>query len=118
MNTITIHVTVKEDENGLVWSEHHLASQKDEEIAARMRAGGAWAIAQALLIEAVKREVFADTLVLMSKKALDLTDPSAEGRVCDIAKEVLLRNISKVTMECVQYVFTMLRKQSIPESNR
>jgi len=118
MNTITLQITIKEDENGLVWSEHHLASQKDEETAAKMRAGGAWAIAQGLLIEAIKREAFADALVLMSKKDLDLTDPKSEDRVCDIAKEVLLRNITKVTMECVQYVFTMLRKQSIPENNR
>lgn len=62
----SVEVVLAEDSSGTVWSEHRL-SHEDAAISAQLSGGGARQIAHALLTEALRREVFVDVLVQMSK---------------------------------------------------
>jgi hypothetical protein len=60
-------VEVLEDAEGGVWSQHRM-DPESAALSATLSGGGARQIAHALLIEAVRREVFAEVLVELSKR--------------------------------------------------
>ena len=60
-------VQVCEDEHGRVWSQHRFETEEDEEIACTLSGGGARQVAHALLLEALRREVWCDILVELTK---------------------------------------------------
>lgn len=62
-----VRILVCEDAEGGVWSEHRLGAE-DVELAQTLSGGGARQIAHALLIESVRREVFAEVLIELSKQ--------------------------------------------------
>lgn len=62
----SIEIVMCEDDEGAVWSEHRMKAE-DMQLSQTLSGGGARQIAHALLVEAVRREVFADVLVELSK---------------------------------------------------
>jgi hypothetical protein len=63
----SVEIVVCADDKGAVWSEHRLG-QDDAVLSQTLQGGGARQIAHALLVEAIRREVFVDVLVELSKK--------------------------------------------------
>jgi len=61
-----IEVLLAEDNSGTVWSEHRMTDE-DASLSQTLSGGGARQIAHALTIEDVRREMFVDVLVQMSK---------------------------------------------------
>ncbi len=62
---IGVNVQVCEDADGTVWSLHQV-DPEDEPVAKSMDSGGNRQVAHALLVEALRREVFVEVLIEMS----------------------------------------------------
>jgi len=60
-------VTVSQDDQGRLWSEHEFATERDRATSLTLPNGGVPQIAQALLTEAARREIYCGVLAKMSK---------------------------------------------------
>lgn len=103
-----------------MWSDHTYASSNDEALAASLKQGGAPEIAHALMVEALRREVFLLALVKMSQDSDFLQrwkDAEDEERLTlqkDIEHglvDVVTRTAQKGASSLASGVLTMLTEQ-------
>lgn len=115
-----IAITVCQDAQGRLWSEHAFDTAADEQVARGLPQGGVQQVAHALLTEAVRREAFTCALVEQSKDAgfLDRwVRADEDGRAIleqelrSAAEAVLVRTIPKMLPGAIREVLTMLTAQ-------
>ena len=112
-----LEVSLVEDRDGTLWSNHDWPSPEAEHAAMLFRGGGVSQIAHALTVEAVRREAY---LVLLTKMSLDsdlvrvITTGSdkerelALGDLTNAVQETMSRVISKMAPSAVQEVIDMV----------
>ena len=69
MKEFNITVTIREGENGLVFSSQCFSTLDDEKVASSLPGGGLRQIAFAFLVEAARRESFVSALVKMTAES-------------------------------------------------
>ena len=118
--SLQLVLNICQDEFGNVWSDHTYASSNDEALAASLKQGGAPEIAHALMVEALRREVFLLALVKMSQDSDFLQrwkDAEDEERLAlqkDIEHglvDVVTRTAQKGASSLASGVLTMLTEQ-------
>jgi hypothetical protein len=116
-----ITVTVCEDDLGQVWSEHSFASDVDAQACASTKGGGVEQVAHALLTEGLRREVFVDALLTLSKSPYVLhrwkTDPGAReqivARLQSQVTEVLHKKLPLALPGLIAGVLEMMSAQEV-----
>ena len=114
-------VEVCEDKDGRIWSQQTFETSVDEEVACTLPSGGARQIAQALLLEALRREVFVDILVELSKgegyitkyiEASDEERQEIEQAVAGAAAKVVAGLLPKMLPAVAREMLEMVAAQS------
>lgn len=104
-----LQVNVCQDGDGNVWSDHGFMEPVDEMISQTLRHGGVQQIAHSLLTEAVRREAFLTTLILISQGKGGVL-PSEE-QVTEAVEKVLTATIKKMAPGAAAGVLEMMREQ-------
>ena len=120
---LVLEVHVCQDETGRVWSSNSFQGSEDEQTALKMPQGGTEQVAYALLTEALRREVFVDALVHLSRDPQFLVhyvagDPETreemEEHLTRAAREVMFTTMEKMgTAPAKEVLDLMLQAQEV-----
>jgi hypothetical protein len=106
-------VNVCEDTQGRVWSDHEFTSDYDASTAATTRNQGVEQIAHALMMEALRREVFVEVLMALSHNPnlLQEWDEGDVQRFVRMTTEVVTQKLPKALPGLVRGVLDMMSQQ-------
>lgn len=119
-------VEVCEDKDGRVWSQQAFQTAEDEEVACTLSGGGTRQVAHALLLEALRREVFVDILVELSKgegyieryiKATDEDRNEIERELAEATTKIMTGMLPKMLPSVAREMVEMVAAQSIDEQD-
>jgi hypothetical protein len=116
-------INICQDPQGNVWSDHQFLTLEDETTAGELSHQGNLQVAHALLTEAVCREVFTSTLVILSQDPT-LLHQWSEGRqgleemVTRSAQHVLKQTMEKMIPPLVPTILAMLSAQQTGSQSR
>ena len=118
--TVVIEVRICRGPGGSLWSMHDVQSQEDAQIARKWPSGGVQQIAHALLLESIRREAFASSLVKEMNnpgflagwaKASRESKQTIEDEIVRSVREVMGKTTEKIGEGCVREVLEMLAGQ-------
>lgn len=113
----SLEVRVCQDDNGMVFSVHDYATEKDRQVAHALVSAGERQTAHALLTEALRRELFVTALARMSagedlvtawREADEDGRRGLEAGLATEARTLLHRTIHKMGPDCAREIFSML----------
>lgn len=112
-----VRLLVCEDKYGRVWSQHDYETPDDQALAMQLKTGGARQSAHAFLMETLKREVFLDALVALTKDPLYLanfqqadeeTRKKTVKELAQIALDVISETSAQTLVGVVRDILAML----------
>jgi hypothetical protein len=113
----SIRLQVCEDSLGRVWSQHDYETPQDQALAMQTKNGGSRQSAHAFLMETLKREVFVDALIAMTKDPEYLTkfqkaDEEAQKKIvkelAQAALDVISETAARTLIDVVRDIFALL----------
>ena len=117
MKSFKLEVQITEDDQGRLHSQHAFPSDQDQETAATMSTGGNRQVAQALFVEALRRECFLQAAILSGKKpdflSLWVSSKEEEKRkledgMGEKATEILSASLHLLSSQAAREIMEML----------
>lgn len=111
-----IEVLVAIDQHGVLWSNHRLQNEKDQEISSTLNSGGLEHASNALLLEAIRKETLYQVLIRASHEpdfARKLSETDHYNKIIEqvtaTATAVLKRSVDGLVPEAADAILQMIR---------